>query len=324
MHRRLVPAALVALVSLTHATAADWRDGVFPVQKHDFGTVAVAADTEYVFPVVNTFSSPLHLRDIRASCGCTTPTILTETLQPGESGSIRAKFNTDTFRGKKGATLTVVMDRPFYSEIRLRVDGYIRSDMVFHPGSVDFGAIPAGSEAEKTVKILYAGRSDWDVVDVSGPHEWLTATANQTERQSGRVTYELTVRVEPDAPVGFFQREVVVTTNDRKMPRVPLKVTGRVESSINVSPSVLAAGTVRKGEPIEKRLVVMAKKPGAIDWIRADGWDIRCDAGETPSRSHVLPLTMTYVGETTGSLKTELTVCVDGCTASVPLSASIE
>ncbi len=145
---------------------ADWTDTAFPVKNHDFGTVAVAAKTEFRFPIHNTTSQTIHIRDVRASCGCTTPIIETAYIAPNQTGSILARFNTGTFRGKRGATLTVVIDQPHYTEVRLRVDGYIRQDMVVHPGAVEFGQINGGDSHEKTVQILYAGRDDWSVVDV--------------------------------------------------------------------------------------------------------------------------------------------------------------
>ena len=147
------PSSLVlAFVFVTNLSqAADWSATAFPIKKHDFGTVAVAAKTEFNFPIYNNFSSTMHIRSVRTSCGCTTPFLDSEYIEPGETGGIRARFNTDTFRGKRGATVTVVIDKPFYSEVRLRVDGYIRSDIVFHPGSLEFSKLNQG---EKHVGML--------------------------------------------------------------------------------------------------------------------------------------------------------------------------
>ena len=164
-------ASLAAL--LTHPALEDWSDEAFPIKHHDFGTVAVASKTEFRFPGRNTTTRPIHIQSVRASCGCTTATVETPYIEPGQTGSILARYNTDTHRGKKGATLTVVIDQPFYTEVRLRVDGYIRQDMVFHPGAIEFGKQSRGQELARTTKILYAGRSDWAVVDVLSNQPWI-------------------------------------------------------------------------------------------------------------------------------------------------------
>ena len=46
-----------------------------------------------------------------------------------EKGAIVATFNTNSFHGQRGATLTVIIDKPFYAEVQLHVRGYIRSDV---------------------------------------------------------------------------------------------------------------------------------------------------------------------------------------------------
>jgi len=253
----LLAAAL--LIPMVPTLAADWSDAVFPVKSHDFGTVAVAAKTEFKFPVYNNFSSTMHIRSVRASCGCTTPIIETEYIEPGKTGSIRARFNTDTFRGKRGATLTVIIDKPFYNEVRLRVDGYIRSDMVFHPGSVEFSKLNQGESVTKSSKVMYAGRGDWEVVDVHSNFPWLVPTLKETGRGGGRVNYEISVTVREDAPTGFFQDEVLVLTNDRSMPRVPLKVAGQVDSALTISPQAIALGSIKPGQSITQKMILLGR-----------------------------------------------------------------
>ena len=64
---------LVAFAPHCAAQNLNWKE-IFPVRKHDFGTVAVAAKTEFSFPIENLSNRPIHIRTVRASCGCTTGT----------------------------------------------------------------------------------------------------------------------------------------------------------------------------------------------------------------------------------------------------------
>ena len=269
----------------------NWPDNAFLVKNHDFGTVAVAAKTEFRFPVYNPYTQPMHLRSIRRSCGCTTPIIETEYIQPGQTGSILARFNTGTFRGKKGATLTVVVDQPFFSEVHLRVDGYIRSDMVFHPGSIDFGKINQGESATKTTRVLYAGRSDWDIVDVQSNVPWLVPSKKLQSKGGGRTDYQLTVSVREDAPKGAFQNEIIVITNDTKRPRVPFGVTGNVESPLTIAPQAIAFGSVKPGQKVEKRLIIKGAQPFTIESITCQGWDVTFPQGQVAKTVHIVPAT---------------------------------
>ncbi|TVP96970.1 MAG: DUF1573 domain-containing protein [Planctomycetaceae bacterium] len=291
---------------------ADWATAMFPVKNHDFGDVAVASKSEYRFAVRNETNRAVHISSVRTSCGCTTATVETSYIEPGQVGSILAKFNTDTHRGKKGATITVVFDQPGYAEVRLRVDGYIRKDLVFSPGAVEFGKVPTGQESIKTIRMSYAGREDWQVVDVQSRLPWLTAKASLENRSGGNATYLVSVRLDPGAPVGTFQDELIVVTNDRTRPRMPLLVSGELESELVVSPHSLALGEVKPGEVIEKRLVVRGKTPFLIESIRVKGWEVDYDAPTEMKTAHVLPIRLTANGDAVGQFSGRLIVTTGG------------
>ncbi|MEM9588527.1 MAG: DUF1573 domain-containing protein [Planctomycetota bacterium] len=268
--------------------SANWADQAFPVKTHNFGTVAVSSKTEFRFPIRNPLNQPMHIRTVRASCGCTTPIVETPTIQPGGEGSLLARFNTPTFRGKKGATLTVVIDKPYYAEVRLRVDGYIRSDMVFHPGAIEFGSVDQGQFNEKTATVYYAGRSTWKILGVQANQPWIKGTAIETTRGGGRVNYSIQVTLDPSAPAGFFQDELVVTTNDRSMPRVPLRISGRIESALTISPQSIALGDLKPGQTMTKRLVVRGKQPFTIESIGCEGWDVSFEPTKEAKTLHIV------------------------------------
>lgn len=271
----------------------DWTDTAFPIKSHDFGTVAVASKTEFAFPIYNTTGRDMHIQTVRASCGCTTPILSSNYIPAGGQATLLARFNTPTFRGKKGATLTVVIDQPFYTEVLLKVDGYIRSDMVFHPGAIEMGKINQGEAETGATKLYYAGRNDWQVVDMRANHPWLVPSFQQVERGPKNATYELTVQVREDAPEGFFQDEVIIQTNDRSMPRVPLRISGTVVTALNISPQSIAFGTVRQGQQIIQRLVITGREPFAIDSIECEGWDMQFENAGIAKKIHVVTVKMT-------------------------------
>ena len=206
-----------------------------------------AAKTEHAFEFTNRLDREMHIAGVRVTCGCTTPIVEQNTIRPGEKGAVIAHLNTRTFNGKVGSTLTVTFDRPNYSEVQLRVDAYIRRDVVFDPGEVDFGSVDQGQAAEQTVDLQYAGRDDWQVVGIQSPGPYLTVEAQETRRSGGRVGYRLVVRLLPDAPAGYVDGELILQTNDRRLTSVPLAVSARITPALTVSPTLLRLGTVEVG-----------------------------------------------------------------------------
>ncbi|MFM8496155.1 MAG: DUF1573 domain-containing protein, partial [Planctomycetia bacterium] len=119
--RPLVVAAMVVASVAATAQAQEWATKMFNVTSHNFGTVAKGSKTEYRFVFRNMYKEDLHVVGVRTSCGCTSPEVTKRDLKTHETAEVVAKFNTRTFLGQHGATLTVTFDKPFFAEVQLRV-----------------------------------------------------------------------------------------------------------------------------------------------------------------------------------------------------------
>src|SRR4029079_13441405 len=152
-NRIFAAAAIVIATTASSCFAEPWATKLFSERKHDFGTVARGSDTSYKFAAKNIYKEDIELLSVRSSCGCTSPTVEKKVLKTGEVGYVTATFNTRTFTGIHGATLTVDVrwnDNGSWlnGEAQLRVDGNIRGDIVFTPGAVKFDGVDQGTKAE--------------------------------------------------------------------------------------------------------------------------------------------------------------------------------
>ena len=160
----------------------------------------------------------------------------------------------------EGATVTVTFDKPFYAEVQLNVRGYIRSDVVFDPGVIQFDAIDQGETVTKSVAVNYAGRQDWQILDVQSANTNFEVELDETRRGSGRVDYKLLVRAKESMPAGFFNDQLILVTNDRRAKNVPLRVEGNVIPALSISPKSLSLGVLQPGQKVKKTLVVRSKQ----------------------------------------------------------------
>ena len=235
-----------------------------------------APTLSYKFPAKNIYKQDIELLSVRSSCGCTSPTIEKKVLKTGEIGYVTATFNTRTFTGVHGATLTVSVrwkDGGSWrnGETQLRVDGNIRGDIVFTPGAVKFESIDQGTPAEQKVEVTYAGRSNWKIVDVRGASDALEVELTQTQRYTGRVAYDLLVRAQGHRPQPATSTSSWCSSRTTKrIPRIPIYVGGRVVPQISVSPESLLLGNVTHGQQISKKILVRGKKPFKIVSIQSD------------------------------------------------------
>ena len=247
-------------------TAQEWAEKMFNKVEHDFGTVARGSDTVYKFEVTNLYKQTMKITGVRSSCGCTSPTVENGTIKTHGKAYIVAKFNTRTFTGRHGATLTVSFAPPYSAEVQVRVHGNIRSDVVFSPGAIAFNDVDEGEIREQTVTVNYAGRAQWSIVDVTNDNDHFEVELNELSRSTGRVSYGLLVRLKDNVPTGYFKDQLTVVTNDQRAEsqRIPLYVEGRILPEISVTPTNLVLGDVVAGEPITKKIVVRGKKPFRI------------------------------------------------------------
>jgi hypothetical protein len=293
MLRKPIYAILIGLLVISPCSGQDWARKMFPVTECDFGTVARGAKAEFRFVFKNIYVEDVHIANAYASCGCTSVSIESPTVKTYEKGAIVAKFNTGSFYGAKGATITVVIDRPFYAEVQLHDRGFIRTDVEVQPGSVEFGSVDQGTGWLQSATVTYAGgRPDWQIVNVKSPNPHITATAVETGREYGQVSYQLKVIVDKKSPAGYLNDQLMLVTNDGAQ-QIPVLVEGQVTPTITVSPSALFMGNVQPGQTVTKKLVVSGKKPFRIVSITCDDKSFQFEKPkqDAAAKLHLIPVT---------------------------------
>jgi len=307
----LFSATLTGIVAAPTA-AQEWAEKMFSKLEHDFGTVARGAETVYRFEITNKYKQPMTITGVSSSCGCTTPTVENGTFKTYEKAYVVAKFNTHTHVGRKGATLTVRFAPPYQAEVQVRVHGNIRSDVVFQPGAVQFGSVDQGATKEQRIAVNYAGRGDWQILDVTNDNDHFEVELEETSRRGGRVSYGLVVRLKDNLPAGYVKDQLTVITNDGRAEsqRIPLFVEGRVVPEISVTPETLVLGDVEPGKPVTKKLIVRGKKPFRILDVNC-GDD--CFTFKTDEKSKALHFVqLTYLPDNRpGSVKVPVQITTD-------------
>ncbi|MES2621702.1 MAG: DUF1573 domain-containing protein [Bacteroidota bacterium] len=74
---------------------------------YNFGEIPEGPQATHEFKFVNTGKEPLILSNVRASCGCTTPSWPKEPILPGKEGAILVTYNTQGRPGNFSKTITI-------------------------------------------------------------------------------------------------------------------------------------------------------------------------------------------------------------------------
>lgn len=328
-HLRALLMGLVGscLAGAAPASAQDWAKQMFSETSHSFGTVAKGAKTEYRFTFRNKFKEDVHVVGVRTSCGCTTPSVTKKDLKTHETSEIVAVFNTKTFVGQHGATLTVTFDKPFRAEVQLRVTGNIRGEVTFEPPFIDLGNVDIGKEVERKVRVTHLGATPWVIKDVRSLNSNYAVTLSQPLHTGTQSVYDLTLRLKPETPAGDLKGQLLLVTNDPRAEQIPMDVEGRVVAEVTVSPQLLALGTVSPGKSVTKNVVVRANRPFKVTGVEcgADGC-ITCPVKDAAAPVHILPVTF-QAGDAAGKVERQLRISTDlgaGVVPAVTVQATVE
>jgi hypothetical protein len=312
MFQKLSLALTLSIFTISPSFGQEWARKMFQETDHDFGTVARGAKTEYRYIFENLYLEDVHISHAYASCGCTSIRVENPLVKTYEKGAIVAIFNTGTFYGQRGATITVVIDQPFYAEVQLQDRGYIRTDVEFQPSSVQVGSIDQGVGAEQTVTVNHSGSDEWQITDVKSSNPHVSAKAVETGRSYGEVSYNLQVSVAKTTPAGYLNDHLTICTNDGGSQQIPIMVEGRVQPGVMVSPAALFMGVVQPGQKVTKTLVVTGKKPFRVLGVTCSDKSFHFDTSKETVAAVLHQIPVTFVaGADAGKIMKTIKVKTD-------------
>ena len=88
---------------------------------YDFGTIKEEAGrVTHVFTCENTNATPISIKNVKASCGCTTPNLSKAPIAPGETRVITVTYNASGRPGmfQKSITVTLTNGQEEFTKVR--------------------------------------------------------------------------------------------------------------------------------------------------------------------------------------------------------------
>ena len=115
----------VAFTSSVNAQVAG-AEVSFDKDVHDYGNVKQGGNGECEFKFTNTGTEPLIISDAKGSCGCTVPEWPKTPIKPGETASIKVKYDTKRV-GPINKTVTVTSNATTEPTKTLRIKGTVEA-----------------------------------------------------------------------------------------------------------------------------------------------------------------------------------------------------
>lgn len=188
----------------------------FKEKKVDFGVVEEGQTKQVQFEFENVGNSLLVIKNISSSCGCTVAKLQKREYNPGERGTIVARFNSRGYFGPVTKTVTVKTNLQKNSRIRLKFFGEVISKryswLRVTPKSVDFGKIVAGKKYLKIFKLKNSGTIDLKILEITHPPEIITEFSQYTLKPG--VKADLMIKFKP-LRIGKYTTFIRILTDSR-------------------------------------------------------------------------------------------------------------
>ena len=98
----------------------------FDKKECNFGEIKQGEKTSCDFTLTNAGTSILFIRKTKASCGCTAVALGQKEIQPGQSTTIRATFDSTGKSGRQYKSITVITNDPSQPENTLTISGNVK------------------------------------------------------------------------------------------------------------------------------------------------------------------------------------------------------
>jgi hypothetical protein len=320
---------IYTLFSSTAIAQQGWANALLDRQKVDFGVIATGSEAIKTIKVENNLAAAVQISGVSTGCQCASATIVgPRRLEPKQSTTIEVRMNTLAFTRKRETTLTIGFDAPSLTTVQVPIEAYIRTDVVFDPGKLDFGKLDFGKGAEQTVKLTYAGRPDWKIVGVKCPGPSLKCEPKVVARNDPAVNginveYALRFQLAADAKPGRFQEYVTIETDDAANPFLPILVLGTVQQDFSISNPQIELKALRPGQTATARVVVKGVRPFVVTDVNCgnlkDCFSVR--KGETPEKLQVVDMLFTAPARP-GRFKEQMQLKIEGREQSLEFAVS--
>ena len=107
--KKIVLSIISAFLIVSIANAQQKEANIsFEKETHDFGKIKESdGKVEHKFVFTNTGNSPLIITNVKASCGCTSPTWTQQPVMPGQKGFVSAVFDPRNRSGNFNKSISV-------------------------------------------------------------------------------------------------------------------------------------------------------------------------------------------------------------------------
>jgi Protein of unknown function (DUF1573)/HYDIN/CFA65/VesB-like, Ig-like domain len=220
---RLCLALLIMACLTTRATASPKVAVDMP--NFNFGTILQGKKVKHLFTVRNRGDAPLIIKAVRPSCGCTAASVTSSVIPAGESGGIRATFDSVNFAGTVHKTILVETNDPDKPASSLTLTGTVAEELQVEPRRLDLGRIKVKSTFRSNLVVTNRGKKSIRIMSVTSSLPSVEATAARTDLKPGE-SLTIPISINPHTEGRLLSGYLRIMTDIPSKPQILVPVFG--------------------------------------------------------------------------------------------------
>ena len=206
-------------------------DIYFKEKVFDFGKVDEGKKVTLSFMVKNRGDELLKIKKVGSTCDCIATLGIKREFKPGESGEIKAVFNSQNYMGWVRKTIYVQSNDRDEPTVALQITGKVLVDIGVNPRRVDFGQVQVGEPHQKKINLIPMKLKRIKVERVESSAPYLT-THQEEKIIEGNSGVEITTLLSPEAPQGKLSESLKIHTNSKKQSVVLIPIIGTLRGGV--------------------------------------------------------------------------------------------
>ena len=208
----------------------------FKEESKDFGRVKQGKVLTHSFRFKNVGDETLIVRNVRTSCGCAAALASKRELEPGESGEIKATFNTRGYSGHNIKYIYVESNDPTANQKQLVMKASIdvppSPKIELNNYSVDLGLVLEGEEMQTEVQIKNKGELELSVTPSHKDAAYFIGGKRASPPLSiaAKKDVQLRIKIPPRKNNGLIREYILLRSNDPMRPNLSIYLSGYVVS----------------------------------------------------------------------------------------------
>ncbi len=241
---------------------------VVPEPTFNFGDLDANTVVNHDFILRNEGKGVLEIKEVKPGCGCTTTTLESKTLQPGQEEKLNASLNLKGRQGKLTKTVMVTTNDSANVSVILTLTGSVIAPIAIDPEVISIPTVEDDNPRSATLKVA-AKKEDATFNIKSVKLDDMDFMETEVKTVTPGKEYAVEIRSKGPLPVGAHNGHMVIETDYLDRPIIFCSVNVHVIGSMLVMPPTITLGYSDK--PGEKTSQQIAVEPGRIKEFNLTG-----------------------------------------------------